>query len=64
VMDGHRAQRHLTRGPAMRTPSESETPLVAVAFGAWRQAHQEFVTVKNDAPMFLLPPAWYAGLAG
>jgi hypothetical protein len=63
VMDGHRAQRHLSCALGMRPPSEAETSLVTAAFGAWCQAHQEFVTVKNDAPMLLLPPTWYAGLA-
>jgi hypothetical protein len=62
VMDGHRAQRHLTRALALRTPSESETSAVTGAFGAWSRAHQDFVTVKNGSPTFLLPPTWYAAL--
>jgi hypothetical protein len=60
-MDGNRAQRHLTRALGMRPPSEGEMPLVTAAFGAWCRAHQYFVTVKNDAPAFLLPPLWYRG---
>jgi hypothetical protein len=59
VMDGSRAQRHLTHALGMRPPSETEVPLVTAAFGAWCRAYQEFVTVKNDAPTFLLPPTWY-----
>jgi hypothetical protein len=62
VMDGHRAQMHLTRALGMRPPLAAEVARVTEAFGEWRRAHQEFVTVKNDAPAFLLPPIWYAAL--
>jgi hypothetical protein len=59
VMDGNRAQVHLTTRLGMLARSAREAPEVNRAFEVWVQSHSETVQVHPKGPVFLLPPPWF-----
>lgn len=60
LLDGNKAQRHLTTGLQMRSVKVGEMPEVDALFEAWRTRHADTINVHPDGPVFLLPPLWFA----
>jgi hypothetical protein len=59
LMDGHRAQRHLSATLGMRTLMRDQAPEVEAAFSRWRQRHDDVVVLHPAGPVFLLSPDWF-----
>src|SRR5262249_18072360 len=59
VMDGHRAQRHLTAGLGMITVNPEHAPEVHTAFLRWRERHADAVVLHPAGPVFLMSPDWF-----
>jgi hypothetical protein len=59
LMDGHRAQRHLTAGLGMRPLMREQAPEVDAAFAMWRERHDDVVVLHPAGPVFLLSPDWF-----
>jgi hypothetical protein len=59
VMDGHRAQRHLTARLGTIQVSAGEDAGVDAAFSEWRERHADVVGLHPDGPVFLRSPEWF-----
>ncbi len=59
LLDGHRAQRHLTLGVGMTAVNPAGAPEVAAAFAWWREQHTDCIVVHPSGPIFLLNPEWF-----
>jgi hypothetical protein len=59
LMDGHRAQRHLTAGLGMTTRDREQPPEVGAAFSGWHERHADVVRLHPAGPLFLLSPDWF-----
>jgi hypothetical protein len=59
LLDGHRAQRHLTTGLGMIAVESQDAPAVDKAFSLWREHHADAVVVHPAGPVFLLSPHWF-----
>ena len=59
LLDGHRAQRHLTLGLGMTAVNPEELPEVDAAFSQWRERHADCIVLHPDGPVFLLSPKWF-----
>jgi hypothetical protein len=59
LMDGHRAQRHLTTGLGMIAVNPQDAPEVDAAFLQWRERHIDVVALHPAGPVFLMSPDWF-----
>jgi hypothetical protein len=59
LMDGHRAQRHLTAGLGMIMREREQPPDIGAAFSRWRDRHEGVVGLHPAGPIFLLSPDWF-----
>jgi hypothetical protein len=59
LLDGHRAQMHLTRGLGMSVARLGELPGLDVAFDQWMQRHEEGISIHPSGPVFLMSPDWF-----
>jgi hypothetical protein len=59
LLDGGRAQTHLTVGLGMVAPSSTEVPTVAIEFAQWIVQNANAIKVHPNGPVFLLPPDWF-----
>jgi hypothetical protein len=59
LMDGHRAQRHLTAGLGMVTISPDDAIELDTAFSQWQARHADVVALHPAGPVFLASPDWF-----
>jgi hypothetical protein len=59
VMDGNRAQIHLTTHLGMLARAAEEAPEVNRLFAAWMGRNSDVIQVHPRGPIFLLPPPWF-----
>jgi hypothetical protein len=59
LLDGNRAQTHLTSRLGMRRVASGESAAVDRQFAAWLGRHKEEITVHPGGPVFLLAPEWF-----
>jgi hypothetical protein len=59
LLDGHRAQRHLTLGLGMTAINPEDVPEVDAAFAQWRDQHGDCILLHPAGPVFLLSPEWF-----
>jgi hypothetical protein len=59
VLDGYRAQTHLTAGLGMTPRASGEAPGVDRHFSSWVGLHGDDLNVHPDGPVFLLAPEWF-----
>jgi hypothetical protein len=59
LLDGHRAQTHLTRGLGMTAVNPEDLPDVDVAFSLWREQHADCIGLHPAGPVYLLSPEWF-----
>jgi hypothetical protein len=59
LLDGHRAQRHLTLGLGMTAVSPADVPELDAAFSQWRERNADSIIVHPAGPVFLLSPDWF-----
>jgi hypothetical protein len=59
LLDGNRAQSHLTHGLGMITANLDDHPQVNVAFSRWRERYADCITLHPAGPIFLLHPDWF-----
>ncbi len=60
LMDGNRAQRHLTGGLGMIAVNPEHAPEVDAAFSEWQEHHADVVALHPAGPVFLMSPGWFA----
>jgi hypothetical protein len=60
LLDGNKAQRHLTTGLHMRSVKAGDVPEVDALFEDWRQQHADCINIHQNGPTFLLPPDWFS----
>jgi hypothetical protein len=59
LLDGGRAQRHLTHGLGMTAGNPKEFPDLDAAFSQWRERHADSIVLHPAGPVFLLSPKWF-----
>jgi hypothetical protein len=59
LLDGNRAQRHLTLGLGMTAVSPDRVPELDAGFSQWHERHADCVVVHPAGPVFLLSPEWF-----
>jgi hypothetical protein len=59
LLDGHRAQKHLSLGLGMRAVNPEELPEVDAAFSQWRERHADCIALQPAGAVFLLSPKWF-----
>jgi hypothetical protein len=59
LLDGHRAQTHLTARLGMTPLASGEVPTVDEHFSSWLCLHNHDINVHPDGPVFLLAPKWF-----
>lgn len=59
LMDGHRAQWHLTHGLGMTAMRQGDLPEVDNAFSKWREQFVDCISIHPTGPVFLLSPKWF-----
>jgi hypothetical protein len=59
LLDGGRAQRHLTHGLGMTTISPEQVPELEAAFSQWCQRQADSIALHPDGPAILLSPEWF-----
>jgi hypothetical protein len=59
LMDGNRAQVHLTTHLRMLTRAAEEVPEVSHLFATWLGRNSDVIQVHPRGPVFLLPPPWF-----
>jgi hypothetical protein len=59
IMDGNRAQVHLTNHLGMLARTAEEAPQVNQAFVAWLGRNSDVIQVHPRGAVFLLPPSWF-----
>jgi hypothetical protein len=59
LLDGHRAQMHLTRGLGMIVAHSRDVPDLDAAFDRWMQQHEEDICIHPSGPVFLMSPDWF-----
>jgi hypothetical protein len=59
LLDGGRAQNHLTHGLGMTAISPAKVPELDAAFSQWREQHADCITLHPGGPMVLLSPGWF-----
>jgi hypothetical protein len=59
LMDGHRAQRHLTAGLGMIAVNREHASHVDAAFSDWQKNNAEVVVAHPAGPVFLMSPDWF-----
>jgi hypothetical protein len=60
LLDGHRAQMHLTRGLGMIVAHLGDVADLDVAFDEWMQRHEEDISIHPSGPLFLMSPDWFS----
>jgi hypothetical protein len=59
LLDGGRAQRHLTHGLGMTAVNPEEMSELDAAFSQWHKRHDDCIVVHPAGPVFLLSPKWF-----
>jgi hypothetical protein len=59
LMDGHRAQRHLTAGLGMIVVNREHAPGIDAAFSEWQDHLADIVALHPASPVFLMSPDWF-----
>jgi hypothetical protein len=59
LLDGGRAQRHLTHGLGMTAVNSGGMPAVDAEFSQWRERHVDSIVLHPAGPVFLLSPEWF-----
>lgn len=59
LLDGHKAQIHLTTGLGMIPVTPEEAPKANDHFNYWRTRHEDYVQVHPDGPVLLMSPEWF-----
>jgi hypothetical protein len=59
LLDGHRAQRHLSTGLGMIAVNLEDHPEVDAAFSQWRERHADVVILHPAGPICLMSPDWF-----
>jgi len=59
LLDGNRAQRHLTDGLGMTAVKPEDLPKVNTAFSLWHDRHADCINPHPAGPIFLVCPEWF-----
>jgi hypothetical protein len=59
LLDGNRAQRHLTHGLGMTAVNPKEMPELDALFLQWRERHADCIALHPGGTVFLLSPEWF-----
>jgi hypothetical protein len=60
LLDGHKAQTHLTRGLGMIVVHPGDVPHLDVAFDRWMRRHEEDISIHPSGPVILMSPRWFS----